>query len=268
MKTSNKILLAFLLLIFITPLLLAVSLKNKIKNKEYVQQRSDGSNIEDGNYHGSFGTYKVLKLVSPVKGVFTCRLHPSKTASYSYQNYYPGARRKDSVHIYNHSDTLFMEYIPYPDSIIQGGSNNESPFYFNIELNADLPSFEKLEIQGATAIIDSLPDSLPSMKITLSDSAQLKMGEGGSKEESVIPPARTLARISCRVTDLTIKATGSELSFGPYFIADHLRLDISGASTLSVKDAVIKKVDGRLSDSSTVNASGKYFRQLAALTGK
>jgi hypothetical protein len=268
MKTSNKLLLAFLLLVFIMPLLMAVTLKNKIKNKEYVDLRSEDINSHVGIYQGSFSPYKVLKLVSPVKGVFTCRLHPSKTAHYYYSRYYPGARPKDSVRIYNSSDTLYMEYTPYPDSVIQDGSNNESPMYFNIELNADLPSLEKLEIQGATATIDSLPDYLPLMEIILSDHAQLKIGEGGSKEESVTPPGSTHTRLSCHVKDLTVKSTASELSFGPYFMADHLRLDVSGSSTLSVKGAIINKVDGSLSDSTTVKASWKYLRQLSALTDK
>jgi hypothetical protein len=272
MKTSNQLFIAFLLLVFATPLLLALNLKNKIKNQEYVQLINAGNNSGDGNIHGSFGSYKVLKLVSPVKGVFACRLRPSKTASYDYRNYlYTGDPNtypedsKDKVRIYNSADTLYMEYIPHSSKSNQANNTN---FWVNIEVNANLPSFEKLEIKGATAIIDSLPDALQSMEITLLDGGQLKMGEGGSKEEMVTPTEKTLTRISCKVADLAVHATGSEVSFGPYFLATHLQLNMSGASTLSVKEAIINKVDGILSDSITVNASWKYLRQLAPLTGR
>jgi len=272
MKTSNKLLLAVFLLVFAVPLLLALNMKNKIKNQEYVQKKNEDRDMPYLNVHGSFSSYKVLKLVSPVQVVFTCHLRPSKTASYDYRDFYNKADpnnypedSRDKVRIYNSSDTLYMEYIPHSNNKHQANNANA---WFAIEVNADLPSFEKLEIKGATAIIDSLPDSLKSMEITLSDGGSLKMGEGGSKVEWVTPSTKTLSRISCGVANLSVNATGSNLFFGPYFMAAHLQLNVSGASTLSVKDAIIKKVDGRLSDSITVNASWKYLRQLAPLTGR
>ena len=272
MKTSNQLILAFLLLVFATPLLVALNLKNKIKNLEYVQIKNIGHSNRDGNYHGSFGSYKVLKLVSPVKGVLVCRLRPSKTASYDYRDYWnnddPNAYHevsKDKIRIYNSADTLYMEYIPHSGK--SNRANNEDSWVV-IEVTANLPSFEKLEIKGAIAIIDTLPDALQSMEITLSDGGVIKMGDGGSKEETVTSTGKVLTHISCKVADLAVHATGSEVSFGPYFMATHLQLNMLGASTLSVKDAIMSKVDGNLSDSITVNANWKYLRQLAPLTGK
>src|SRR5262245_57901898 len=99
MKTSNKILLGFLVIIFLIPPFLLMSFNGQIKNGRYkiVKVEGQGSNFRSGN----FKPYKVVKLVSPAGRVLKVNLQHSDSLYYGYYEIGYG----DSVRVYNEGDT-------------------------------------------------------------------------------------------------------------------------------------------------------------------
>ena len=279
MRTSNKILTALLLLVFLAPLLIALDLKNKLGSKEYsLDNRKENGSDYGSLRQGTLQPYKVVKITGPffqkVEGtpgelpaIFTCHLRPSATAAYSYGNF--GGLR-DSLRIYNSGDTLFIKYVNGKDEDTPGAVDANSAhysnttYYFNLEATVSLPNWDHLEIEGATVLIDSLPLSAPSMSVSLRNFGHLKLGYFGSKTDS----GGVTTFMSCHTKDLTLHVFDAEVSMGAYFKADHLNLQMNGHSTIEIKDASINKLDGSLSDDTKVNANWNYIRRLALLTGK
>jgi hypothetical protein len=148
MKTSNKILLGLIIVIFAVPLLLAAALKSKVRKGEYTVEKNKNSR-EQGNFRsGTFAAYKVVKVVSPNPELLTCKLTLSNKMEYSYY----GRSAEDSVEVYAASDTLFIKYLAT-------ATNEKSRGYNEKLVRVHLPALTNLVVDGASVIIDSLPDS-------------------------------------------------------------------------------------------------------------
>src|SRR5438128_12559941 len=102
MKTSNKILLGLLVVVFTVPFLLASYLKSKMKKGEYTVEKYENSGNKENIRSGSFTAFKVVKVVAPVPDLLTCHLKQSVNMNYSYYN----DNSKDSVMVFTNNDTL------------------------------------------------------------------------------------------------------------------------------------------------------------------
>ncbi len=146
MKTSNKILTAFIAIIFLVPFFLLLSFSSKVKNGQYtvVKNEFGGSN----SHQGSITAYNVVKIIGPGQpGVFTCKIIPSDSASYKYFDY---DNYRDSISVEQQGDTLFVKYI---NSETENIGNTE---YTHLAIDLYLPVMKKIIVEGADVRIDSI----------------------------------------------------------------------------------------------------------------
>jgi hypothetical protein len=243
MKTSNKILLAFIGCLFATPLLIAMDLHYKIKNKDFVVKTRNNTEF---NRSGSFSHSRVIQIQSPEKGLLHCYLQPADQAAYSYTL----SQYKDSVRIFNSNDTLYVKYVQNKDSLINvNNKTNEPDDLRSVNVYLDLLSFEKLDVNGADINIDSLPPAVDLLDISM---------VFGSLVAGNIEDGKSL-----HIKEMHVKAADSDLQFGPKFSAGTLKLNIYGLSELDLEKATIDEVSGSLSDSTKATASWKQLKNMA-----
>ena len=86
MKTSNKILMGFIIVVFLIPVFILMSFNSKIKKGQFTVVKREI--YEGGNSRsGTIKPYRVVKIVGPgFPEAFSCNLIPAEAASYSYQN--------------------------------------------------------------------------------------------------------------------------------------------------------------------------------------
>lgn len=181
MKTSNKILIALLITIFTVPLLLAYSLKSKMKKGEYTIVKRDNKRRDEHRRSGSFTAFKVVKVVAPRPGFLTCHINPSNAAmSYEYYN-----DQKDSIIVSNRNDTLYVTYLGAKDVTTEDGRRQDG----ELSIRLNLPPFNNLVVDGAVVVIDSLPASMSNLSISLSNRGVIKDGSKNSAKESAKVPA-------------------------------------------------------------------------------
>jgi len=277
MRTSNKIFTALLLVVFSTPVILALNLKGKFSKKAYVVVNEPGGFTYGGERKGDLKPYKVVKITGPslpkIPGgvenmpIFTCHLRYSENASYRYLDLSNGF--KDSVTAYNNGDTLFIAYLSRREKNPPAETGDGSNYFLNLQITVNLPRWDNVQIDGATVVLDSLTKIPQSMNIMVVHGGQLKLGMEGSRTDSTAKGSGSVNTfMSCTVGDLAVHTRDAGVAMGPYFKADHLTLSIAGHSAIEIKEATIGKLDGSISDSTEVNASWNYLRRLALLTGK
>ena len=193
MKTSNKILLGLMVIVFTVPFLLASSLESKMKKGEYTVQKNE--NIRSGDMRsGSFTAFKVVKVLAPGPDFLSCHLKLSDDMNYRYYN--DGS--KDSVKVFTSNDTLYINYVDGHRKTDQ----NERRNFTNIELNVSLPAFNNLVVDGAVVIIDSLPASLGILSVTLKNNGVIKDGsENRAGENAKVSPNKSIEKEGLRASE-------------------------------------------------------------------
>lgn len=252
MRTSNKILLGFLIIIFLIPALLLMSFNNKIKNGRYTveSQEGQGSNFRSGN----FKPYKVVKFIAPAGRVLKANLEHSDSLFYSYHQMGGG----DSIRVYNAGDTLFVHFINHEDM-------NEM---VHLSVNLKLPSIDNLVIDNAEVTLDSTGASLNSdLLVEISGTGLLNIGR--VREQRGGPDDMDVTEFPYAINRLSVRMNEGEVALGGKTDIKQLNLQVNGAGVLSVNDgATIGEVSGRLSEESSVKATWKYVKKLAALTAE
>ena len=269
MKTSNKILIGFLVIIFLIPALVLMSFNSKIKNGRYTVEKQEV--YQAGNAKsGMIKPYQVIKIVGPgFPGVFSCNLIPAGTASYSYQDY----DDRDSIKIEQVNDTLLLTYI----NTGQSDNNPNSNEFTHISVDLHLPVITNVIAEGADLNIDSM-DIAANREIffDLRNKASLNLSQRGtanSRSEHIIQPGgqfkdSLVQRTSTGMFNkLNVKAVFANFTIGPYSTIKELNLQIDGASKVNMDDnSHVDQLSGFISDSCTVEANWKNIRRLASLT--
>jgi len=178
MRTSNKILLGLLVVVFTVPLLLAASLKSKVAKGEYTVEKFENARNER-LVSGSFQSFKVVKVVAPKTDLLTCRFRASDKMDYNYYK----QDKKDSVTVSTINDTLVITYIPYEIAKEENKDENRD-WERSYVVNVNLPALNNLIVDGAVVIIDSFPASPNNISVILKNKGEVKEG-GNSKNERV-----------------------------------------------------------------------------------
>jgi hypothetical protein len=147
MNTSNKILIGFLIVIFLVPVFMLLSFNSKIKSGQFTVVKNEqpvGADFRSGN----FKPYKVVKLVAPPGRALKCDLQYSDSLYYSYNINYS----RDSVRVYNLADTLFIQYISRTAQKDNTDVYSDNDLYVEIKL----PSVEQLIVNNAEATISPM----------------------------------------------------------------------------------------------------------------
>jgi hypothetical protein len=248
MRTSNKILLGYIILIFLLPVLVLMSFNTKIKNGRYTveKQQGQGSNFRSG----SFKPYKVVKFIAPAGRVLQANLQHSDSLFYSYHQ----MGGLDSIKVYNTGDTLFVQFI-----------NPDKNYVEHLSVNLKLPSFDNLVIENAEVTLDSTSGSLNSdLLVEILGTGLLNIGK--KKEHRVGPDDAAVIEFPYAINRLSVKMNEGEIALGGKANIKQLDMQVNGAGVVSINEgAAIGEVSGHLSEKSSVKANWKYVKKLAAL---
>ncbi len=254
MNTSNKILTGFLIVIFLFPVFILLSFDSKIRKGQFTVVKNE-QYISADFRSGNFKPYKVVKLVAHPGRALKCNLKYSDSLYYSYHI----NDSQDSIRVYNLADTLFIQYISMTTK------KDNADVYVDNEIHVDvkLPSIDQLVVNNAEANIRS--ENITGNKnllVELNGTGILNVGEAGQGNSDFAD-----SKFPFALDQLSIRSTNSEVVFGSNVNIRQLILHAYGSSKINIREgATIGDVQGRLSDSSTVNASWKYVKRLAALT--
>jgi hypothetical protein len=194
MKTSNKILIALLVVVFAAPLLIAATLKGKIKDNIYTVEKSKYYH-EENLVSGSFTAYKVVKVIAPRPELLRCILTSSDKMNFTYNK----ETAKESVMVFTKNDTLFVQYdnkTTKAEKSSNGNWNNE------LTVRVNLPTLNSLVVDGAVVIVDSFQAASGNMSVVIKNRGELKDGSKKKPDEDVskIAPANKVKDINVAKT--------------------------------------------------------------------
>lgn len=251
MKTSNKILAGFFIVVFLVPVFMLMSFNRQIKKGQFTvvkQEMYEGADFRSG----TFKPYKVIKIVGPAGRSMKCNLQYSDSLYYSYNN----MDTQDSVMVYNAGDTVFIKYFS-PNATAQENST--------IHLNLKLPAIQNLVVENAEVTLDSPgAEANKDLAIEVNGTGLVNIGRTIDENDR---EHQTVHEFPYQVNQLSLKMKEGEVVLGNKVNIGQLNLRLDGAAGLTINDgAAIGEMQGSLSEESSVKASWKYVKRLAALT--
>lgn len=290
MKTSNKILAAFILIVFTVPLIMLTGFRSSIRKQAFTVEYLD-NNSTKFSQKGVNKPYKFVKITGPEmpgypgtwvsagnEYIFTCKIIPADSVSYSYFSNQPVA--KDVLILEQLGDTLLVKYSTTNAQPIDGES---AKYHFTpIQVDLFLPVLNNVIVENADVIIDSINENNQSdISFDLRSLAHLELGKWGHSQSiySVEKISDTnknptvdssgFVERSGKFISLSIKTNDATFSLGPYAWIKDLQLHVNGQSQVNIDNqSRIVQMSGFISDSSKVNANWKNIRRLAALNEK
>jgi len=267
MKTSNKVLLSFIILVVATPFFLFMGFRNKINKGAFTVIKSHDTNL---NYiSGPIKPFNVLKVVGPgVGNVFTCTIISAKSATYDYTTY----SHQNSVKFQRKGDTLLLKYMgKYQEA--EPRVNGDTLYKtYSLNINLHLPDIKNIIAEGANIRTDSFSTATPAIYFDLSKKASLTIVGYGSAEMPIAnftTSTEAFEKSSRQFNKVIIKASDSYVTFEPFTWIKDLDLRISGLSRITVDNkSRINQSKGFISDSTKIIANGKNMHWLTNLTGK
>lgn len=278
MKTSNKILSGFFILVFaMLPVFILLGFHSRISNGVFTPNKPE---VNNNDSVGAIKPFKVLKVVGPgIEGVLICHIIPANSATYTYNN--NEDQGQDGVKLQQKGDTLLITYSGMITSVNRNSSQN---IYPSVNVNLYLPAIENVIAEGADITIDSIGLAAnPVIHFDLKKRSVLNLGMNGSvtsenfekKIDTGVPgKSGTTTSIiteksSGQFNRIIIKATDSKITLGINAWIKDLNLQLLGLSTIKVDDySRMNQLSGFISDSAKVEADWKNIRRLATLTGK
>ncbi len=248
MKTSNKIISGFFIVVFLVPLFILLSFNSQVKKDQFTLVERNNSSFQPTR-KGSFAPFKVIKINAP-SPVLTCTIRMADSLSYAYAS----IGQKDSIQIYNQVDTLFIQYInpEYKGSYDDYGASDAT---MRLHLKLSMPAIAQLIVNNAEVTMVAGTDS--PLLAEVYGAGKLNLGKAAGKEEITN---------SYRAGSVSIRAINGTVTVGDSATIRQLQLQTGGNTVVQINDnAAIDQVNGHLSDSTTVNGSWKIIKRLTAL---
>lgn len=271
MKWSNKLLIGFTLVVFITPLLFMLVFSRMIKTGDYITTQSidlpNGAGYQ--NIKGEFGPYNVVQISTQElenahhTNRLICHLHSAQKGHYAYKS----VNSADSVSIINKRDTLFITYAKMPPPL----SSPKLYAHYNIDLY--LPDMRNIIVNRATIQMDSINPSVnPNINFLLNE-AVLQIGNSIPKNKDnplMEESERNLKEEkTSQYHNLSIYAQSSQLIFGYRLQIDSLRLDIEKDSKIIIaNDFHAGKIIGSISDQTSLVSNLRVLKRLKVINDK
>lgn len=247
MKTSNKILLGFFIMVFLTPVFVLMSFKSIINKGQFTIVK-DQAYTTDNNHSGIFKQYKVIKVIVPEGVSFKCNLESSDSLHYTYSTLNSGI----NIRVYNSSDTLIVKYTgPLPS--VEG--------YETMTLS--LPSIDYLITENAEInLVSPGFSNFNNISAEVYGDGSLNIGAMDDISANASNPA-----ISYKIGKLTVKSKDGEINLGKNVEIGQLNLALDGFTSIAIEEgAIVNEIKGNLSDGSSVKANWKYVKKLLPLT--
>ena len=246
MNTSNKILSAFFLIVFLVPGLMLMAFKSKIRKDQYTLITRNG--FGENSRSGKFGSAKVVKIEG-LAGTSAMNVNLSYSDTISYR--YAGGDH-DSIHVRELNDTVLISY----------KYSGNQPGNARIYLDLRMPAAENMIVKDATVnLISVKPGGSENISMELQGSGQLNIGEAREYDYR-----REQTADSVDINKLSVRMDNGRLEFGKPLTVNELVVEASGKSNLSIsKEVRIGSIHGSLSDSSNVEAGWNYLKQFSGL---
>ena len=263
MKTSNKLLVALLVLILVVPILIMMSFKKAIDNNLYTVTNFGGSSVGELKEVEPFkvilieNNLKNSKDVEANKFLKCAIIHGSQ---YAYKlTKFNNINKADSIDFHVKGDTLVIAYNKMPDNI------KRSDYYVGCEVEVNVPGNIIVIADNATVNIDNSYKQ-QAMEFTLLNQAVLNV-TAALPQKQTIPLGNSLFRdslISQTIfTDIKINATTSTVNIDNLPTIRKLELDLKGTSALNIPAGIITDtLNSRLSTDVLLNAPYSTIKKL------
>ncbi|MFT3903786.1 MAG: hypothetical protein QM727_11480 [Niabella sp.] len=259
MKTSNKLLIALLVLVLVIPLLIMLSFKKAIQSDKYVVKNYYGDNVMPFR---NLKPFHAAKLDGAMPDLLKCNIKHGDQYAYKFQGFVRDENDKaDSCKISYIGDTLVITY--HLKSIEEPNTSHSYSYGNTIDLT--LPETVPVIAKGATIYIDSSSVMNNPMNFKLSDNAVLNIS-GGIKTEPIRLGDNLFKDSVIYQTiypTIVIEADGSEVNIAQSPIIQNLKIDLKGTSKLNImENASVGSLQGTISPESIVNAPYRFIQNL------
>jgi hypothetical protein len=263
MKTSNKLLIGLVLLLFSLPLILMMGFKAAVKNNHYVVRSNTGYEVSEPKEVKAFTAIKLNGV--PYNDEFGLKTNIKYGDKFSYfiKNYdmdNPEKGRTDNLRVSLAGDTLVVDY-----SFKAVVKVNEPSFFYGVEIDITLPRAVPVIASGTTIAIDSSAVALGAMNFQLANQASLyadgvkiiQQQETGDPSSGKVVPYQTV------FPAFTIDANNAFIRIGDHVNIKNLKVNLNGKSTINFSEAVaIDTLSGHISEASVFNAPYRFSKFL------
>lgn len=226
MRTSNKILLGLLILVFTVPFMLAASLSSKIKKGEF--RVVENEKMKKGDLvKGQFLAGKVVKVIAPAPEFLEVKLRAGTQTNFSYYKRYD----VDSFTVTNTGDTIVMQYV----GKTKDAFNDERTWGERMMIQAELPLVNSVIVDGAIVILDSFPTPDNNLSVVIKNGGELK---ARSKKGEPVSKANFETPAKAKEATIAKAEVGSKLSL----VDKIMKLKSAGAAQveLNIKEQLLE----------------------------
>lgn len=264
MKTSNKLLLGFIIFVFLVPVCASFVLKGVIKKNKYTTALYPSA---DYYQQGTFGNYKVIKIVNndfPSNSTFICTLHTASSGRYLFYDCSNDEGIFDSIDVKIKDDTLLVQRFTLSSAGMRNTHQSDVGWMQTRNIDLFLPSLDNVIAEKTSIKIDS-STAIP-INIFLNNGS-LVLGNLGT--EVKIENGKSVQDILNRKSNfgnVKISAVQSPVALGSNVCMDSLSLNMDGKSFLQISgDSNVRALNGSIDKQSNINADSIMTKRLMSL---
>ena len=247
MKTSNKLLVLLVAVMFSIPLIMVMGFKNAVKENRYVVKNMFG--VEDIAFKG-LKPFKVVKLRSSANNPLLCNIKSGNKYEYKFVNYNTKANGKampDNCSMNAIGDTLFISY---------DAMNADQHL---LELDLGVADGVSVIAEGARVSINTLNRNSPkNISLDLSGGAELHVRTGHGRNDNEAYPEQEKLEVS----DYSIKSSDAEVNIAASIKISNLKIDADNSRIFIGPNVMIDSLSGSISPETIVNAPYKFIKEL------
>ncbi|MGN7784511.1 hypothetical protein ACTJIJ_08290 [Niabella sp. 22666] len=249
MKTSNKLLIVLLVIVFSIPLAMIMSFKSAIRNKQYVVKNSYGYEEMSLNHLKPF---KVVMLEASDGQTLTCNIKYGMGYSYKWNNYIKKKHNNIGGLISYRGDTLVISYQP---KIAPDDDNYIQDADLDLVLNQEAIIISR----GARVIVNTLNGGYTKpLSFDLSRNAELNITTTLDHRPDISDSLSESNRTS--VSQYAITCDNSRIDIEAHIRVQKLNIAADNNSTLIIgKNVMIDSLNASIAPETMVEAPYKFI---------
>lgn len=250
MKTSNKLLIILLTLVFSIPLAMIMSFKSAVRNNQYVLKNSSGY---DEMPEKRLNPFKVVLLEGSGDQLLKCHIKNGTGFSYRINNYIENKHYDTSKMIRFQGDTLVIRHRPKID---QSVDNN-----YIVEADLDLYLHQGVSVvaRGAAVTVNTNNGGyVKPLEFDLSEDAELKITTDVNRNHFINDSISERHRFL--IPFYSIKSNNSRVDIDAHIRVQKLNVVTGNNSTLTIgKHVMIDSLNASIAPETMVEAPYKLI---------
>lgn len=246
MRTSNKLLIGFFAMVFITPVLMGLALKKKIKAGDYYVVDDTGFNL--GANRKQLAKQPQVIILRGTPGYAGCNIISSEkpACDFSFGN-------EGDYTVTEKGDTLEIEFRRV---------NANDPETYRAKVNLYLPTLPELKADGVeVSISGSQAFNTGAWTVSLVNGSSISIGDEQLKEAGGKTGTGFIT-----VQKLSAQVNKSRILLGEHTTVGELHILAADAASLQMApSARIENISGTIDSTTTISTSGKYLLPLSKL---